>query len=55
MNSRKWYTPGQVVRRLGRADWVFADGGDVVGVCCELGVSEQRYYPVAESVWWSQG
>jgi len=40
MNSRKWYTREQVVRRLGRADWVLADGGDVAGVCCELGVSE---------------
>src|SRR6218665_3266592 len=34
---------------------MLAGGGEVVGVGCELGVSEWLYYPVAESVWWSQG
>lgn len=43
-NSRKRHTSEQIVRKLGRADRVLADGGDVAGVCRELGVSEQTYY-----------
>lgn len=43
-NSRKRHTPEQVVRKLGQADRMLADGGDVAGVCRELGVSEQTYY-----------
>ena len=43
-NSRKRPTPEQVVRKLGQADGMLADGADVAGVCRELGVSEQTYY-----------
>lgn len=43
-NNRKRHTPEQVVRKLGQADRMLADGGDVAGVCRELGVSEQTYY-----------
>lgn len=43
-NSRKRHTPEQVVRKLGQADRMLADGGDVASVCRELGVSEQTYY-----------
>ncbi|MER6987352.1 transposase, partial [Micrococcus luteus] len=43
-NSRKRYTPEQVVRKLGQADMMLADGQDVAAVCRELGVSEQTYY-----------
>jgi len=39
-NSGKWHTSEQVVCKLGQADWMLADGRDVAGVCCELGVSE---------------
>lgn len=45
-NSRKRYTPEQVVRKLGQADRMLADGQDVAAVCRELGVSEQTYS------WW---
>ncbi|HCO9487244.1 TPA: IS3 family transposase, partial [Escherichia coli] len=38
------HTPEQVVRKLGQADRMLADGQDVAAVCRELGVSEQTYY-----------
>ena len=38
-NSRKRHTPEQVVRKLGQADRMLADGRDVAAVCRELGVS----------------
>ncbi|OYN84458.1 IS3 family transposase, partial [Parenemella sanctibonifatiensis] len=41
---RKRHTPEQVVRKLGQADRLLADGADVAAVCRELGVSEQTYY-----------
>ncbi len=43
-NSRKRHTPEQVVRKLGQADRMLADGQDVAAVCRELMVSEQTYY-----------
>ncbi|WP_341579584.1 IS3 family transposase [Microbacterium schleiferi] len=43
-NSRKRHTPEQVVRKLGQADRMLADGSDIAAVCRELGVSEQTYY-----------
>ena len=43
-NTRKRHTPEQVVRKLGQADRMLADGADVAAVCRELGVSEQTYY-----------
>lgn len=43
-NVRKRHTPEQVVRKLGLADRMLADGQDVAAVCRELGVSEQTYY-----------
>ncbi|UOE43169.1 IS3 family transposase [Agromyces larvae] len=43
-NSRKRHTPEQVVRKLGQADRMLADGADVAAVCRELGISEQTYY-----------
>lgn len=38
-NSRKRQTPEQVVRNLGQADRMLADGQDVAAVCRELGVA----------------
>jgi len=35
-NSRKRHTPEQVVRKLGQADRMLADGQDVAAVCREL-------------------
>lgn len=43
-NTRKRHTPEQVVRKLGQADRMLADGADVAAVCRELGVSEQTCY-----------
>ena len=43
-NSRKRHTPEQVVRKLGQADRMLADGSDIAAVCQELGISEQTYY-----------
>ena len=43
-NSRKRHTPEQVVRKLGQAARMLADGSDIAGVCRELGISEQTYY-----------
>ena len=43
-NSRKRHTPEQVVRKLGQADRMLADGSDIAAVCRELGISEQTYY-----------
>ncbi len=43
-NSRKRHTPEQVVRKLGQAGRLLADGADVAAVCRELGVCEQTYY-----------
>ncbi|TDS82078.1 transposase [Nesterenkonia aurantiaca] len=43
-NTKKRHTPEQVVRKLGQADRILADGGDIAGVCRELGISEQTYY-----------
>ena len=50
-NTRKRHTPEQVVRKLGQADRMLADGADVAAVCRELGVSEQTYWaaPVVRS------
>lgn len=42
-NTRKRHTPQPVVRKLGQADWILADGADIAAVCRELGVSEQTY------------
>ena len=42
-SSRKRHSPEQVVRKLGQADRMLADGADIAGVCRELGVSEQTY------------
>ena len=44
MTTRKRHTPEQVVRKLGLADRMLADGSDLAAVCRELGVSEQSYY-----------
>ena len=38
-NSRKRHTPEQVVRKLGQADRMLADGSDIAAVCRELGIS----------------
>ena len=43
MTNRKRHTPEQVVRKLGQADRMLADGADVAAVCRELGISEQTY------------
>ena len=43
-NRRKRHTLEQVVRRLGQADRLLADGADVAAVCRDIGVSEQTYY-----------
>ena len=43
-NRRKRHTSEQVVRKLGQAGRMLADGADVAAVCRELGVSEQTYY-----------
>jgi len=43
-NNTKRHSPEQVVRKLGQADRLLADGADVAAVCRELGVSEQTYY-----------
>ena len=43
-NIRKRHTPEQVVRKLGQADRMLADGSDIAAVCRELGISEQTYY-----------
>lgn len=44
MTTRKRHSPEQIVRKLGRADRLLADGADVAGVCRDLLVSEQTYY-----------
>ena len=44
MTKRKRHTPEQIVRKLGQADRMLADGNDIAAVCRELGVSEQSYY-----------
>jgi len=44
MTTRKRHTPEQIVRKLGQADRLLADGGDVAAVCRELQVSEQTFY-----------
>ncbi len=44
MTTRKRHTPEQIVRKLGQADRLLGDGGDVAAVCRELQISEQTYY-----------
>ena len=43
-SKRKRHTPEQVVRKLGQADRMLAEGAGIAVVCRELGVSEQTYY-----------
>ena len=43
-SSRKRHSPEQVVRKLGQADRMLADGADIAGEGRELGVTEQTYY-----------
>lgn len=43
-NSRKRHIPEQVVRKLGQADRMLADGANVAAGCRELEVAEQTYY-----------
>jgi putative transposase len=44
MTVRRRQTPEQIVRLLGQADNLLANGGDVAAACRELGVSESTYY-----------
>jgi putative transposase len=37
------HTPEQVVRKLGEADRLLAEGGDLQGVCRQLEISIQTY------------
>jgi hypothetical protein len=54
-NSRKRHTPEHVIRKLGHADRMLADGSDIAAVCGELGVSEQTYHRWRNSIRWSGG
>lgn len=42
--QRKRHTPEQIVRKLGQADRLLAEGKTVADVCRELEVAEQTYY-----------
>ena len=44
MTVRRRKSPEQIVRSLGQADRLLANGADVAAVCRELGVSESTYY-----------
>ncbi len=44
MTVRRRKSPEQIVRSLGQADRLLANGVDVAAVCRELGVSESTYY-----------
>lgn len=44
MTVRRRKSPEQIVRSLGQADRVLANGVDVAAVCRELGVWESTYY-----------
>ena len=44
MTVRRRKSPEQIVRSLGQADLLLANGVDVAAVCRELGVSESTYY-----------
>jgi putative transposase len=44
MAGRRHLTSEQIVRKLGTADQLLANGSDVAAVCRELDVSEQTYY-----------
>src|SRR5690625_186592 len=42
--QKKRHTPEQIVRKLGQADRLLAEGKTVADVCRELEVAEQTYY-----------
>lgn len=44
MTVRRRKSPEQIVRSLGQADRLLANGADVAAVCRELGVWESTYY-----------
>ncbi len=44
MATRKRHSPEQVLRKLGTADRLLAEGKDIAAVCRELGVSEPTYH-----------
>lgn len=44
MATRKRNSPEQVLRKLGTADRLLAEGKDIAAVCRELGVSEPTYH-----------
>jgi transposase-like protein len=44
MTARRRKTPEQIVRLLGQADRLLANGDDVAGACRALEISESSYY-----------
>ena len=44
MTARRRKSPEQIVRLLGKADRLLANGSDVAAVCRELEISESSYY-----------
>ena len=44
MTVRRRKSPEQIVRLLGQADRILANGGDIAAACRELGISESSYY-----------
>jgi len=44
MTARRRKSPEQIVRLLGQADRLLANGSDVAAVCRELEISESSYY-----------
>lgn len=48
MTARRRKSPEQIVRMLGQADRMLANGADVADVCRELEISESSYYRYRE-------
>lgn len=44
MSARRRKSPEQIVRLLGQADRLLANGADIAAVCRELKISESSYY-----------
>jgi len=44
MTTRRRKSPEQIVRLLGQADQLLANGGDLASVCRTLGISESSFH-----------
>ena len=48
--KRRRHTPEQIIRKLREAERLIGEGNTIPEAAKELGISEQKYHPVAQPV-----